>query len=265
MNGCVGGKGRRILAAAGHPMLVVWTSDAQQVNALLVQASMIKSTLAEAGSFSAALVDSQGPIDSGPAGTGTRTPSGADSSLHQAPLDPAGRSARRRDSRNLGRRWIFGVGFALLVLLMGAVSYLVARTMGKELAVARLQTDSFPVSHNSAPRCLPSARSRNCSAATVGRPRGIASAATEILRGELAAAEAVEGSLDFARMEAGAAHYRLEPLAPEELVRSVIEEFRLQPAARGFDIALSAAPGLRTSAPTGKRLGAPCGTCWTTP
>jgi two-component system phosphate regulon sensor histidine kinase PhoR len=56
----------------------------------------------------------------------------------------------------------------------------------------------------------------------------------------------VEGLLDFTRMEAGTAGYRLEPVQPEDLVRAVVEEFR--PGANGatLDLKVSAdLPGIR--------------------
>ncbi len=54
----------------------------------------------------------------------------------------------------------------------------------------------------------------------------------------------VEGLLDFARMEAGVVRYSLEPVAPDELVSSVVEEFRAQPAARRAEVHLSVVDGL---------------------
>jgi two-component system phosphate regulon sensor histidine kinase PhoR len=65
----------------------------------------------------------------------------------------------------------------------------------------------------------------------------------------------VESLLDFARMEAGAAHYRLEPLDPGDLVRSTVEGFRRQTASRRHEIQLAVAAELPQIEADGEALG----------
>ena len=145
-----------------------------------------------------------------------------------------------------GRQWILAGGFALLVVLLGAVSYLAARTTSKELAVARLQADFVSaVSHE-----FRSPLSSICQIAELlnedrlpsdeQRRRSFSILGLESAR----LRRLVEGLLDFTRMEAGAVRYRLEAVAPGEMLRAVVEEFETQPGSSSHRIQLSIPPGL---------------------
>ena len=239
-------KGRRFLTMDGRPVLAVWVSSPQELTALLAPAAALRPALGEAGDFPARMIDTDGRLLLGspePAGATRVERSPASTRLPwtlqvSAPDDGSAGLA--------GRRWLLAGSFALLVGLLGAVSYLAAHATTKELAVARLQADFVSaVSHEFrsplSSICQisellnedrwPSDEHRRRSFEILGRE------STRLRR-------LVEGLLDFARMEAGAADYRLEPLAPGELVRSVIEEFQMQSSSRRHDVQLSVAPDL---------------------
>ncbi len=241
-----GGKGRRFLILNEIPVLATWSSSPDELTALLVPAETLGPALRESGDFQARLIDAEGwavlgsqepvgeiRVERAPAST--RLPW----TLQVASLDDGSAGLA-------GREWILAAGFALLVALLGAVSYLAARAASKELAVARLQADFVAaVSHEFrsplSSICqiaellnedrLPSEEQRRQSFAILGRE------STRLRR-------LVESLLDFARMEAGAARYNLEPLAPGELVRSVVEEFETQPGSRNCHVQLLISPGL---------------------
>jgi len=116
------------------------------------------------------------------------------------------------------RQLILASGFALLVGLLGAASFLAARATSRELAVARLQADFVSaVSHE-----FRSPLSSICQIAELlnedrlpsdeQRRRSFAILGQESAR----LRRLVEGLLDFARMEAGVERYRLEPSLREK-------------------------------------------------
>jgi signal transduction histidine kinase len=137
------------------------------------------------------------------------------------PADMAELSSRRR---------LLWAGLGAIAILLSGGSYLLWRTVKRELAVARIQTEFVAaVSHEFRTPLtslqhatqlleeddeLPPARRQSLYAA-LGR-------SSERLRG------LVESLLDFARMEEGRRPYDLRSLDPSSLVQSVVEEFERQ-------------------------------------
>lgn len=133
------------------------------------------------------------------------------------------------------RRLLIG-GFVLLATLSLAASWLILRAVGREMAVARLQSDFVAaVSHEFRTPLttlrqftdmlrdhpgLPEERRSVCYAAQAR--------ATERLT------RLVESVLDFGRMEAGARPYHFESRDCADLVERVVEDFRAQPQAAGY-------------------------------
>jgi two-component system phosphate regulon sensor histidine kinase PhoR len=239
-------KGRRILTVDGRPVLAAWVSSTEELTALLAPPAVLRMALDEAGAFSARMIDADGRLLLGspePAGATRveRSPASTRASLTLQIAAPEDGSSGLADAGGCAGR-----SFVLLVGLLVAVSYLAARATTKELAVARLQADFISaVSHE-----FRTPLSSICQISELldedrwpsdeHRRRSF-----EILRRESARLRRlVEGLLDFARMEAGAAHYRLGRLPPGELVRSVAEEFQMQSASRRHDVRLAIAPGL---------------------
>lgn len=136
-------------------------------------------------------------------------------------------------------RWrLWQAGFAALLLLVSAGSYLIWRAVSSELAVARLQSDFVSaVSHEFRTPLtslrqlndllieseeLPAEKRRNyyhAQARATGRLHHL-----------------VESLLDFGRMEAGKQPYQFEPLDAGALARDVAEEFSAEAEGRGFEI-----------------------------
>ena len=240
------GKGRRLVMPDGRPVLASWISSPDELTAVLVPAGAVGTALRDAGDFQARLIDAEGRTVLGSPGMAGVIRVERTSASTRLPWTLQVVSQDDGSAGLAGRQWILTGAFALLVALLGAVSYLAARTASRELAVARLQADFVSaVSHEFrsplSSICqitellndgrLPSDEQRRRSFAILG----LESARLRRL---------VEGLLDFTRMEAGVARYRLEPLAPGEMLRAVVEEFEAQPASRSHQIRLTIAPGL---------------------
>ena len=136
------------------------------------------------------------------------------------------------------RRRLLVAGFAVLAGMVLLASYLIFRAVSRELAVARMKSDFVAaVSHEfrtplTAMRQFtdrlrehPDLRDdlrRTCYDAQ--------SRATERLT------RLVESLLDFGRIEAGALAYRFETHDCAELVRRVVDDFRYDARAAGYDI-----------------------------
>ena len=130
------------------------------------------------------------------------------------------------------RRQLLGAGLGAIVLLISGGSYLLWRTVRREMAVARIQTEFVAaVSHEFRTPLtllqhvtelleeddeLPRERRQSLYAALAR--------STKRLRG------LVESLLDFARMEDGRKPYDLRLIDPSVLASSVIEEFERQAA-----------------------------------
>lgn len=137
------------------------------------------------------------------------------------------------------RRRLLLAGFIILVGMALAASYLIVRAVNRDLAVARLQSHFIAaVSHEFRTpltslrqftdrllehRSLDDADRRLCYEAQ--------SRATDRLT------RLVESLLDFGRMEADARPYRLERCDCGQLLCSVVENFRKEARAAGYEIA----------------------------
>jgi signal transduction histidine kinase len=142
----------------------------------------------------------------------------------------------------VARRRTLLAGVTLLLLTVVTGGYLTARAIGRELALARLQTDfTAAVSHEFR---TPLTTIRQFTALllendAVGPEKrrafyGAQARATERLT------KLVESLLDFGRMEAGVHPYRMEQIRVGQLVSEAVEDFRRDPAADGFSIACAA-------------------------
>ncbi len=140
-----------------------------------------------------------------------------------------------------GRRNVWLVGLGMLVLLVVLGGYVIARAVTRELAVARLQSDFVSaVSHEfrtplTSMRQLTEILTDGRVASPERRRTYYQALARQTQRLHLL----VESLLDFGRMEAGVAPYRLEPLDASRLTRSVVEQFEREAATRGYHVELS--------------------------
>jgi signal transduction histidine kinase len=142
----------------------------------------------------------------------------------------------RVDSRR--RLWL--TGLALLAALVIGGSYLIARAVAREMAVARLQSDFVSAVSHEFRTPLTSLRQlteilNDGRISDESRRRTYYEALarqTERLH------RLVESLLDFGRMEARTSPYRLEPLDACAFVRSVVEEFEAEATGRGYHVEL---------------------------
>jgi signal transduction histidine kinase len=155
-------------------------------------------------------------------------------------LDAEAEHAGLRQRQSL---WV--AGLVILALLALTATWIVARAVSRELAVARLQSDFVAaVSHEFRTplttmgqmtemlidgRAPDDARQRRYLLAL--------SRQTDRLR------RLVESLLDFGRMEAGTSPYRRQPLDVSEWIGTVVEQFRQDSASRGHRIHLRLSTG----------------------
>lgn len=139
-----------------------------------------------------------------------------------------------------GRRRLLLAGLGLILVLVGAGSYFIVRSVAREMAAARLQTEFVSAVSHEFRTPLTSLRQFTEILADKRVPeerreeyyQALARATQRLHR-------LVEGLLDFGRMEAGAAAYRFTTLDLEEFVRSTVEEFQGEVRGRGYSLELS--------------------------
>jgi signal transduction histidine kinase len=148
------------------------------------------------------------------------------------------------DAAAHSRRNLIAVGLIILVFLLLAGGYVVARAVQKELAVARLQADFVSaVSHEfrtplTAMSHLTDRLQRDPSLPDGRREQYYDALARDTHR----LRRFVETLLDFGRMEAGASPVRLDPADLAEVVTDVVIEFRGDPAVGRHAIELAPGP-----------------------
>jgi len=239
--------GRQFLTLEGRPVMVAWKATASKLRAAVAGPRAVHSAIdsvARDRGVSIALSDAAGFAVLGRPTAQPRVRvvrvaavSGLPWTLHVARTDPAPPSAQGR---------FLAAGGAMLALLLVGGGYFVFRAMARELAVAQLQSDFVSAVSHEFRSPLTSIRQLSHLLASDrvpgdeqrGRVYGALARESERLH------SLVEALLDFGRMEAGSLRYRLEPLDPVQLVTEVIEAFRLNPAAVGYNIQLRAEPGL---------------------
>jgi signal transduction histidine kinase len=243
-------RGRRILMIDDRPVMALWSGAPDHLAAVLAGPRHLagKWTAALGGRrLQAALIDADGRVllgslkGNGPRTVRTAAETKLPGNLHAAGLDPAPETALYRGRR----RFLFGV-FSLLSLALLAGSFFISRSLARERAVARLQSEFVSaVSHEfrtplTALRQLSEMLSTGRIADDGLRQKsyGILSQESERLQ------RLVESLLDFGRIEAGTLRYRFEPLDPGEWISGVVAEFQDKVSARGYRIETSLAAGL---------------------
>ena len=233
------------------PILVLWQTANDRVAALLLGPRWLaqqwppdlKSTLASYG-VAIRLTDMSGQTVFGP----PNTPPGREAlrlaavtqlpwQLHALTVDPEAALAPANRRQNL----LFASMAAVAALILTG-SYLIGRTIARELALSRLQSDFVSaISHEFrtplTSLCLLSeqlASGRVAGEADRKEYFGVLARESQQLR------RLVEGLLNFGRMEAGTAQYRFETVDPAELVDAVSREFEQDTEARGHRIEIEA-------------------------
>ncbi|HEX5106258.1 MAG TPA: ATP-binding protein, partial [Pirellulaceae bacterium] len=235
----------------GHPILVLWHTTNDGVMALLLGPRWLegqwtpgfRSSLAADG-VAIRLSDMSGQTvigpQSAPPGHEAAPRLAADThlpwNLHAISMDPAAALApveRRRD--------LVFAGMATIAALILVGAYLIGRTVSRELALSRLQSDFVSsVSHEfRTPLTSICLLSEHLESGRVAGEADRKEYFAVLARESQRLRRLVEGLLNFGRMEAGAVEYRFETVDPAELVQAVSREFEQDAEARGHRIEVS--------------------------
>lgn len=239
--------GRDLLVIEGQNLAVLWQSAGGVFRALIAAPEFIESQWLAALApvlkeqrITLGLRDTEGKVIFGtmvPAGAPKAARSAGDAALPWGVVVAAIDSGGQQADFVLRRRLLIA-GFLLLVSMALAAGYLIVRSVSREWAVARLQSDFVSaVSHEfrtpltalrqftdmlREQKILSDERRRVCYEAQTR--------ATERLT------RLVESLLDFGRMEAGARRYQFERRECMELIANVVEDFRGEARAAGCEI-----------------------------
>lgn len=241
-------RGFRAIKQGRRPVLLVWRGDSSGTIALAATPEFISREWSHTWSsepVNLALTD----LDGGPV---VGSPAGADVDAVISRPDESGLPWTLRVSAAgsiaevaaaNGRRWLIGIGLAVLIFLIPTGGYVVARALQKELAVARLQADFVSaVSHEFRTPLTAIAHLTD----RLQRDEGLSPERRRQYYDALARdthrlGRFVETLLDFGRMEAGTASVRLQPDNLESVVTSVVNEFRGDAASAGHQVNLNTA------------------------
>jgi len=237
-------KGRRIQKIEGRPVLILWSGTLNKLGAVLAGPDCLASKWTKAlqdGSARGALINADGEVmigsfnKSGPQAVRTTAASGLPGTLHVTSSDPLG-----DETRLAGRRRLLLSGFAVLALVLLAGSYFITRSIGRERAVARLQSEFVSAVSHEFRTPLTSLRQLSEMLAKGRVPtEELRQKSYDMLSSESERLQRlVESLLDFGRIEARAFRYHYEHLDPVTLVGDVVAEFREKAAAQGYRVEL---------------------------
>lgn len=222
--------GRALRRAGDVALIAVWRSSPKRFVAWLVEPAALVRGLALDPAIAVAISsDADGFVAAGDA---NRTRSGVVRAAAETGLPwtlHISRTTADGEGRATRAPFVIG-GLALMVALLGAGSYFIGRAIKREADLARLQSDFVSaVSHEfrtplAAMRQLSELLAAGRVPQEEKRQHYFESLASESKRLQ----RLVENLLNFGRLEAGAAPYRLEPLDPRALVEEVVAEYRSQ-------------------------------------
>jgi len=237
-------KGRQIQKVEGRPALLSWSGASDKLSAVLAGSEYLDAKWAESllgRGIQAALVDADGQVmigmlnRSGPQAIRTAAATRLPGTLIANDGDPVA-----AETGVTGRRRLLIIGFAVLALVLLAGSYFIMRSINRERAVVRHQSEFVSaVSHEfrtplTSLRQLSEmlAKGRVPTEALKQKSYDLLSSESERLQ------RLVESLLDFGRIEAHAFRYRLEHLDPVMLVRDLVAEFQEKAVAQGYRVEL---------------------------
>ena len=237
-------KGRRILKNEGRPVLISWAGTSDQLAAVLAGPGYLrlKWTGALRGpSVQGALIDEAGQVQIGSFNKSglqairttpfTRLPGTLYATYTQAGAEASG---------FMGRRRLLFSGFSVLALALLAGSYFIMRSINRERAVARLQSEFVSTVSHEFRTPLTSLRQLS-EMLSKGRvpTEDLRQKSYEILSRESERLQRlVESLLDFGRIEAGAFRYHFQNLDPAKWIADLIAEFKDHAVARGCHVEL---------------------------
>jgi signal transduction histidine kinase len=237
--------GRRIFWHAEQPVLLVWRGTAERLAVFALgrrylESQWLEPLLPMLDRFDTrlALTDADGRAVSGHLTSGSEIQSVRLASSAQLPWTLHAVSMGGTATAGLAARRLILTGLATLLLLVLAGTYFIGRAAAREVAVARRESDFVAsVSHEfrtpiTALRQLSELLASGRVASDEDRLEYYRALAQESERLH----RLVEGLLTFGRLEAGAMPFRFEALDATEWLRSVVEEFQGDAAARGYRI-----------------------------
>jgi signal transduction histidine kinase len=240
-------KGRRILKIEGRPVLISWAGTSDRLAAVLAGPGYLGSKWTEAlqgRRVQGALIDADGQVmigsfnKSGPQAVRTAPATRLPGTLHATSTDPGADEAGFA-----GRRRLLLSGFAVLALVLLAGSYFIMRSIDRERAVARLQSEFVSAVSHEFRTPLTSLRQLS-EMLSKGRvpTEDLRQKSYDILSRESERLQRlVESLLDFGRIEARAFRYHYEHLDPVTLVGDLVAEFQEKAAAQGYRVELELA------------------------
>lgn len=237
-------KGRRLLNFEGRPVLISWTGTSDRLAAVLAGPGYLDSEWAGAmrdRGVQGALIDPDGQVmigsvnPNGPQAVRTAPAAGLPGTLQATIGDPDANEAGVA-----GRRRLLLSGFAVLALVLLAGSYFIMRSIDRERAVARLQSEFVSAVSHEFRTPLTSLRQLS-EMLSKGRvpTEDLKRKSYDILSRESERLQRlVESLLDFGRIEARAFRYHFEHLDPLTFVRDLVAEFQEKAAAQGYRVEL---------------------------
>jgi len=234
--------GRRALTIEGEPALISWTATADRLDAALAGAAYIRLVWTQASRgqpVQGGLVDADRRLAAGSAVRAdlrvvrTADATGLPWTLYAASADPDADSAAFA-----GRRRLLIAGFSVLALVLVAGTYFIVRSIAREVAVTRLQSEFVSTVSHEFRSPLTSIRQLSEMLAKGRVPtEDLRQQSYEILTHESERLQRlVESLLDFGRIESGVSRYRFELLDGADVVDDVVAGFREAAAAQGFRI-----------------------------
>jgi len=240
-------KGRRILKMEDRPVLISWAGSSNQLAVVLAGPGYLatKWTKALQGRHvQGAMIDADGRVmigsvnKNGLRAVRTAADTKLPGTLHATSPDPGA-----DEGGVAGRRRLLLSGFAVLALVLLAGSYFIMRSIDRERATARLQSEFVSAVSHEFRTPLTSLRQLS-EMLSKGRvpTEDLRQKSYDILSRESERLQRlVESLLDFGRIEARAFRYRYEHLDPVTLVRDVVAEFQEKAAAQGYRVELALA------------------------
>jgi signal transduction histidine kinase/tetratricopeptide (TPR) repeat protein len=240
-------KGRRILKVEGRPVLISWAGTLDRMAAVFAGPEYLGSkwTAALRGPrVQGALIDADGQVligafdKSGPQVVRTAADTRLPGTIHATISDPGAEAAGVA-----GRRRLLLSGFAVLALVLLAGSYFIMRSIDRERAVAKLQSEFVSAVSHEFRTPLTSLRQLSEMLSKGRVPTDdLRQKSYDILSRESERLQRlVESLLDFGRIEARAFRYSFERLDPVLLVRDLVAEFQEKAAAQGYRVEMEIA------------------------
>jgi signal transduction histidine kinase len=237
--------GSRIFSVMDRPVLVSWSGSSDRLAGALAGPGYLRSNwknVLEARGAQSALLDTDGTVLVGSYAKGVRhairtaAATGLPGTLYTTHADRGSDEAAFA-----GRRRLLLFGLAVLTLVLLAGSYFIMRSINRERAVARLQSEFVSAVSHEFRSPLTSLRQLS-EMLSKGRvpTEELRQQSYDVLNRESERLQRlVESLLDFGRIEARGFRYRFERLDPAALIRDIAAEFREKVTDRGYRVELA--------------------------